>query len=97
MYSLAREAHGERGKMPLEPGVDGEAAGRGVHAGDVLHAVDVLRAELVPVVPVVVVQMLPYERVRLHGAVRVHLRHVHVVEKVDELREVYKVKVNVLM
>ena len=37
--------------MPLEPGVDGEAAGRGVHAGDVLDVVDVLGAELVPVVP----------------------------------------------
>ena len=29
--------------------------------------------------------MLPDERVRLHGAIRVHLGHVHVVQEVDEL------------
>ena len=37
--------------MPLQPGVDGEAAGRGVHAGQVLAVVDVLRGQLVAVVP----------------------------------------------
>ena len=37
--------------MPLQPGIDGEASGCGIHAGDVLAVVDVLRGELVPVVP----------------------------------------------
>lgn len=32
----------------------------------------------------VVVHVLAYERVRLHRAVRVHLRHVHVVDEVDQ-------------
>ena len=39
---LAGEAHGVRSKVTLEPGVDGEASRRGVHAGDVLDVVDVL-------------------------------------------------------
>lgn len=34
--------------------------------------------------PVLVVHVLAYERVGLHRAVRVHLRHVHVVYEVDE-------------
>ena len=70
--------------MPLEPGVDGEAAGRGVHARHILHILHFLQRLLGPVVPVGVVQMLSDERVRLNCTVRVHLGHVHVVDEVDE-------------
>lgn len=34
--------------------------------------------------PVVVVHVLTYECVRLHRAVRIHLRHIHVVYEVDQ-------------
>ena len=36
------------------------------------------------VLPVVVVQMLTNESVRLHSPVVVHLRHVHVISEKDE-------------
>lgn len=34
--------------------------------------------------PVVVVHVLPYERVRLYCAIRIHLRHIHVIYEVDQ-------------
>ena len=55
------------------PWVDGEAAGRGVHAGNVLDVVDVLGSQLVPVVPVVVVQVLTDQSVWLDRPVRIDL------------------------
>lgn len=33
--------------------------------------------------PVPVIEMLPYERVRLHRAINVNSRHVHIIYKVD--------------
>ena len=65
--------------MSLEPLTDGEAARGGVHAGDVLAVVDVLQTELVPAVPVTVVNVLPDDGVRPGRAVDIDLRHVHVV------------------
>ena len=47
----AGEDHGEGGKVPLQPRVDGEAASRRVHAGHVLHVVDVLLSQLCLAVP----------------------------------------------
>ena len=67
------------------PGIDSEASGCGVHACDVLYVVDVLGGELVPVVPVVVVQVLPDQGVGLNRAVRIHFRHVEVVQEVHQL------------
>ena len=64
------------------PGIDSEASGCGVHACDVLYIVDVLGGELVSVVPVVVVQVLPDQGVGLNRAVRIHFRHVEVVQEV---------------
>ena len=69
--------------MSLQARVDGERAGRGVHARHVLRLVDLLQRQLVAVVPVTVVEVLPDERVRLHGEVLVDLGHVHVVDEVD--------------
>lgn len=34
--------------------------------------------------PVIVVHVLAYECVRLHCAIRIHLRHIHVVYEVDQ-------------
>ena len=82
---LVGEDDRKGGKVPLEPGVDGEAAGGGVHGGHVLCVVDLLEAELVPAVPVAVVDVLPDDGVGSHRAVLVHLGHVHVVQEVDEL------------
>ena len=45
------EADGKHAEVALQAGVDGEAPGRGVHAGHVLHVADLLQGELVPVVP----------------------------------------------
>lgn len=35
-------------------------------------------------IPMTVVQMLSYERVRLHRAICIHLRHIHVIYAVDQ-------------
>ena len=71
--------------MSLKSRVDGEAASSGVHAGNILHIANLLEGEFGPVIPVLVVQVLADERVGLHGAIGVHLRHVHVVNEVDQL------------
>ena len=68
----------------LQSRVNGEGPGCRVHTRHVLSVVDVLEGELGAVVPVTVVDVLADERVRLHGEVLVHLRHVHVVDEVDE-------------
>ena len=81
---LTREADGEHGEMSLQARVDGERAGGGVHARHVLCLGDFLQRQLRPVVPVVVVEVLANERVRLHGEVLVDFGHVHVVDEVDE-------------
>ena len=44
--------------MSLESGVDGEAAGSGIHAGHILHIVDLFEGQFGTVIPVVVVQVL---------------------------------------
>lgn len=36
-------------------------------------------------IPMNVVHMLSYERVRLHRAICIHLRHIHVIYEVDQL------------
>ena len=79
------EAHSKHAKVALESRVDGEAASSGVHAGNILHIVDLLEGEFGPVIPVLVVQVLADECVGLHGAIGVHLRHVHVVNEVNQL------------
>lgn len=40
--------------------------------------------------PVVVVHVLPYECVRLYCAIRVHLRHIHVIYEVDQLSAAWR-------
>lgn len=35
-------------------------------------------------VPVLIVQMLPDQSVRLYGTIGIHLRHIHVVNEVDQ-------------
>lgn len=44
--------------MSLESGVDGEAAGSGIHAGHILHVVDLFEGQFGTIIPVVVVQVL---------------------------------------
>ena len=70
-------------EVPLQPCVDGEATSSGIHGGYILAVVDLFENLFGSVVPMVVVQMLPYESVWLYGTIRVHFRHVHVINKVD--------------
>ena len=70
--------------MNFSPGIDGECAGCGVHAGDVLTILDFLLREFDSVVPMAVAKVLTDDRVRLHGEVFVHFRHVHVVDEVNQ-------------
>ena len=69
----AREAKGKHTEVALETRVDGKRACCGVHAGHILCVVDLLEAELLAVIPVVVVQMLADESVGLYCEVLVHL------------------------
>ena len=70
--------------MSLEPRVDGEGSGRGVHARHVLSLGDFLQRQLRTIIPMVVVQVLSDQSVRLYGEVLVNLGHVHVINEVDE-------------
>ena len=80
-----READGEGGEAALQPRVDDEGAGGGVHRGEVLRVEQHLLAELVHVVDVAVAHVLPHERQVGGGAVRVERGHVEVVDEVDHL------------
>ena len=60
--------------MALESRVDGERTGSGVHAGDVLSVVNLAQTQLGAVVPVMVVEMLSNESVRLYREVLVDLQ-----------------------
>ena len=71
-------------EVSLQPGVDGEAASSGVHAGHILDIVHLLQCLLGAVVPVRVVQMLADQCVRLHCSICVHLRHVHIINEINE-------------
>ena len=82
---MSRKTHSKGGEMALQSGIDGEASGGWIHARQVLAIVNVLQRQLVSIVPMVVVQMLSNESVRLHRSVGVHLRHVHVVQEIDHL------------
>ena len=53
-----READGKHAEVSLKTCVDGEAAGSRVHGGHVLDILDLLEDQLLPVVPVTVVQVL---------------------------------------
>ncbi len=70
-------------EVPLQPCVDGEATSSGIHGGHILTVVDLFENLFGSVVPMIVVQMLSYECVWLYCAIRVHFRHIHVVNKVD--------------
>lgn len=52
------KADGKDTKVSLESGVDGEAAGSGIHAGHILHVVDLFEGQFGTIIPVVVVQVL---------------------------------------
>lgn len=71
-------------KMALKPGVNGETAGRRVHAGDILDIANLLESQLLPIVPMLVVQVLLDKCVGLDCAIGVHSRHVHVIYEVNE-------------
>ena len=82
---MSRKTHSKRGKMALQSGIDGEASGGWVHARQVLTIVNVFQRQLVPVVPMVVVQMLSNESVWLNRSIGIHFRHVHVIQEIDHL------------
>jgi len=67
------EAESKDTEVSLETSADGETAGSRIHARHVLRVVDVLQSQLAAIIPVTVVEMLTYQRVRLNGEVLVHL------------------------
>ena len=69
----AGKAEREDAEVALESRVDGEAAGRRVHARYVLRIVDLLEGQLVAVVPVAVVEVLTYQSVWLDRIESVYL------------------------
>ena len=69
----AGEAHGEHAEVALQTTVDGEAAGRRVHARHVLRVVHLFQGQLCAVVPMAVVEVLADECVGLYGEVLVDL------------------------
>ena len=82
---VSREDNRECGKVSLQPRVDCEAACSWIHAGNILHIVNVLLGQLVPVIPVPVIHVLADKGVRPNSPVEIDLRHVHVVQEVDQL------------
>ena len=45
------KADSEHGEVPLQPGVDGEGTGCGVHAGNVLSLVDLFQCQFGSIIP----------------------------------------------
>lgn len=60
-------------EVSLEPGVDGEAACRRVHAGEEDDVVNVFETQLGAVIPVLIVHPLSDQSVRLHRPVLINL------------------------
>ena len=80
----SREAECKHREMPLQTGVDGETPRGGIHARHVLRVVDVLEGKLRAVVPMAVVEVLTDQSVWLYCEVLIYLRHIHVVNEIDE-------------
>lgn len=58
----------------LQPGVNSETTSSGVHTGDILGVVDVLESQLIPVIPMLMVNVLSNQCMWLHCEVFVHLK-----------------------
>ena len=71
--------------MSLQSGVNGKATSCWVHTGHILDIANLLECHFLSIVPVGVVKMLPQQSVWLYSAIGVHLRHVHVIDEVDQL------------
>jgi len=71
--------------MPLEPWIDLETTSRGVHASNHLSVLDIFQNQLLPVIPMLVVLVLSEESNSCLCVVRVKLRHVHVIDEVNQL------------
>ena len=71
--------------MSLKPGIDSEATSCGIHAGYILDIADLLQCLLDSVVPMEVVQVLPDKCMRLDSSISIYLRHVHIINEVDQL------------
>lgn len=61
----AREVESKDTEVSLKSCVYGEVSGRLVHAGHVLSVRNLLQGQLVPVVPVSIIEMLSYQSVWL--------------------------------
>lgn len=82
--NISGKRDGKHGKVSLKTRVNSETTRCGIHTRHVLTIVNLLERQLLSIVPVLVVEMLSQECVRLHSSVGVHLGHVHVVDEVDE-------------
>ena len=70
----AGKGDGEDGEVPLQTRVDGERTGRRIHCADVLAVVDLFQRQLLPIVPMFVVEMLTKKSVRLTRVVLIDLQ-----------------------
>ena len=88
IYSIesihARKTDSKDTKMSLETRINGETTSSRIHASNVLDIVNLLEEELGPVIPVIIIQVLSNESVRLDSTVSVYHWHVHVVDEVNE-------------
>lgn len=72
-YTPSFIPHGDDAEMSLQSWIDREATRGRVHTRHVLTVVDIFQRQFGPVVPVSVIQMLPYKSVRLNGSVAIYL------------------------
>ena len=72
-------------EVSLQSGVNGEATSSWIHTGHILDIANFLECHFLSVIPVGVVKMLSQQSVWLYSAIGIHLRHVHVINEVDQL------------
>lgn len=79
---VIRETDGKNAEMPLQPWVYSKAPRSGIHTRHVLSIVYVFQSQLGSVVPMIIVHVLPNDRMWLDCSIRVDFWHVHVVNEV---------------
>jgi hypothetical protein len=80
-----REVNSQEPEPSLESGVDSEGSSSSVHGSNVLSVGDLLHDQLLLIVPMGVIEMLSDQSNSSLGFIGIKLRHVEIVNKVDQL------------
>jgi hypothetical protein len=80
-----REVNSQKPEPSLESGVDSEGSSSSVHGSNVLSVGDLLHDQLLLIVPMGVIEMLSDQSNSSLGFIGIKLRHVEIVNKVDQL------------